>query len=527
MNTRLTALKLGNFKAFAETQNIPIRPLTLIFGANSSGKSIILHGLLYGSHAINGEKRDAHKIRTNHGKLDLGGFQQFVHRGDLQNSLKLGFVFEKPRHQEDAVDPFFSVKRIGVEIEITKSPVRHSVNVGSLDYSVDDVCLFKMFSTGCSHRISEFSFNHPLFKERVLKWVERMTRSKLTSSNVRAITRAIDEWRCEYRAYVDGLVPNQMSLWDDAMVAGIRIWPNFAPLRNWLKKKEKYRETPWAELTRIRVKINRQRKNKELAEIAKFLTLQLVEAVLLRVHQHVLANIGSVQHIGPVRDCPQRDFVITDRPSQESCWLDVAKNPSLQKKINQWLGNERMDTPYRLICPAFDRRKQVTGIINRKINGDLSSVMWQMFLIDGRNNTLVSFADVGVGISQVMPVLASAFGTTSCLQAIEQPELHFHPKLQAELGDLFIESALGEQKNTFLLETHSEHLILRILRRIRETSNGDNKGIPVRPEDVSVLYVQPTNSGSKVIELPVTADGDFSAPWPGGFFAERFQDLPL
>jgi predicted ATPase len=42
----LTALRLGNFKAFADTQNIPIRPITLIFGPNSAGKSSIIHGLV-------------------------------------------------------------------------------------------------------------------------------------------------------------------------------------------------------------------------------------------------------------------------------------------------------------------------------------------------------------------------------------------------------------------------------------------------------------------------------------------------
>ena len=114
------------------------------------------------------------------------------------------------------------------------------------------------------------------------------------------------------------------------------------------------------------------------------------------------------------------------------------------------------------------------------------------------------------------------------LIAIEQPELHLHPAQQAELGDVFIESALGERKNTFLLETHSEHLILRMLRRVRETTEGKLPAgfTPVRPEDVSVVFVEPTAKGSVVRQLPVTPDGDFGAPWPGGFFAERFQDLP-
>jgi hypothetical protein len=143
--------------------------------------------------------------------------------------------------------------------------------------------------------------------------------------------------------------------------------------------------------------------------------------------------------------------------------------------------------------------------------------------------------EVGYGISQVLPVLIHSFGTKSKLISIEQPEIHIHPALQAELGDVFIESALGENKNTFLLETHSEHLILRLLRRIRETAEGDMEDWPedlrkacpdgIRPEDVAVLYVEPGEEGARVIELPITPDGDFSRPWPGGFFGERSKEL--
>ena len=82
-----------------------------------------------------------------------------------------------------------------------------------------------------------------------------------------------------------------------------------------------------------------------------------------------------------------------------------------------------------------------------------------LVLVDQRTDTPVSHRDVGIGVSQVLPVLVSAYASTDKLLAIEQPEIHLHPALQAELGDVFIESALGEGGNTFLIETHSEHLL--------------------------------------------------------------------
>ncbi|NQT93799.1 MAG: AAA family ATPase [Lentisphaerae bacterium] len=147
-------------------------------------------------------------------------------------------------------------------------------------------------------------------------------------------------------------------------------------------------------------------------------------------------------------------------------------------------------------------------------------------LIDQRTNTEVSHRDVGIGISQVLPVLAAAFGSSRRIYAIEQPEIHLHPALQAELGDVFIESSLGEQQNRFVLETHSEHLILRILRRIRETSAGKNDATPaITPDDVALLYVEPDGQGSRVLNLRADKRGRLMDRCPGGFFEEDFEEL--
>ena len=83
--------------------------------------------------------------------------------------------------------------------------------------------------------------------------------------------------------------------------------------------------------------------------------------------------------------------------------------------------------------------------------------------------------DVGVGISQLLPVVVAALDLNRpTITAIEQPELHVHPRLQVELGDLFAQQV--KQGGVFLIETHSEHLMLRLLRRIEETHSGELTG---------------------------------------------------
>ena len=152
--------------------------------------------------------------------------------------------------------------------------------------------------------------------------------------------------------------------------------------------------------------------------------------------------------------------------------------------------------------------------------------MRDLVLIDKRTNTPVSHRDIGIGIGQVLLVLVSAYASAEKILAIEQPEIHLHPALQAELSDVFIESALGGRRNTFILETPSEHLILRIMRRMRDTDQGTlPDGLPpVHPEDVAILYVQPRDSAAVVRLLELDEAGERLDPWPGGFFEEGFRE---
>ncbi|WP_029406969.1 DUF3696 domain-containing protein [Thiomicrorhabdus sp. Milos-T2] len=151
-------------------------------------------------------------------------------------------------------------------------------------------------------------------------------------------------------------------------------------------------------------------------------------------------------------------------------------------------------------------------------NSSMFSGLRPISFININNNHVTDAGSIGVGISQVLPVVVYACDKKTSFFAVEQPELHLHPRAQSPLGDLFIENSLDEQsKKTFVIETHSEHIVLRLLRRIREHV--------ITPNHVSVLYVQNINGCSEVKELRIDDEGDFIDEWPNGFFDERDEEL--
>jgi predicted ATPase len=137
----------------------------------------------------------------------------------------------------------------------------------------------------------------------------------------------------------------------------------------------------------------------------------------------------------------------------------------------------------------------------------------------------VSPQDVGIGISQVIPVLVAALDQSERTIVIEQPELHIHPSLQMSLGDLFIDAISdgGRPPQQFLIETHSEHILLRLLRRVRETAGKDSQRLQLLPEELAIYFVEAGTESVQIRLLTIDESGRFS--WPRGFFDEREREF--
>jgi hypothetical protein len=558
----LSALRLGNFKAFAASQRCPIRPLTLIFGPNSGGKSSLLHGLLFARHALETQELDAFRTAIGGEAVDLGGFRQFVYRREAARWLEWGVDLDVSGLTGRLAELLAPVRQVGLTLTIGVSlddqgqPVRDAGPVVmTYELLADGETLLRLSRRPDGLlRLDRLEREHPVFREVLKAIVETATTTPaLSPEDYAGMFAAIDALVPEIAVHGDGLLPAGLARLEQPLVPGEQLL--------WFP-------------------ISRGNRQEDLANAVRLFLPRTLDDLIRGVNQALTGTLERLRYLGPLRSYPPRHLVFAQHYDPNwfagggYAWDEVRRNVQVRNAVNKWLGDAgRLQTPYQLVIremvdleqlerPLFEglerlsewgldiehvpevvdqERDEVYGgeIIPfvkdpEQAATDLKVViseseidrLHELILIDRRSETVVSHRDIGIGVSQVLPVLVGAYAYDHKIIAIEQPEIHLHPRLQAELGDVFIESALGERRNTFLLETHSEHLILRLMRRMRDTVRGKlPEGLPaVRPEDVSILYVQPKDAAAVVRVLELDSEGKLLDAWPGGFFEEGFHE---
>ena len=225
-------------------------------------------------------------------------------------------------------------------------------------------------------------------------------------------------------------------------------------------------------------------------------------------------QLKLVSYIGPLRSAPERLYRLSSSESDairiqgEFSANVLYRNLGIRRRVNYWFDARRLDIPYHL---------DVIRLGEASLAGEFITIA-----LTDKAGTQVTLADVGYGINQLLPIIiegiASEEGSIIC---VEQPEIHLHPRLQANIADLMIDTIADERgkRKQWIVETHSELLILRLQRRIREGK--------IKPEDISVLYVDPNDEsteGSAIKVLRLGEDSYFKDPWPDGFFDDGLKE---
>jgi predicted ATPase len=134
----------------------------------------------------------------------------------------------------------------------------------------------------------------------------------------------------------------------------------------------------------------------------------------------------------------------------------------------------------------------------------------------------VDLPDVGIGVSQVLPVLVQCFyAPANSIIIMEQPEIHLHPSAQAALADVMIDVISsredGKDRNIqLIIETHSEHFLRRLQRRIAEDKIPQDK--------VSAYFASVSKAPAKLESLRIDEFGNI-LNWPENFFGDEMGDI--
>ena len=234
-------------------------------------------------------------------------------------------------------------------------------------------------------------------------------------------------------------------------------------------------------------------------------------------------QLRRILYLGPLRDVPRRSYTwagdVPEHVGRDGEGAVAALLAATDRKLS--LGFRQRARPFQeLIAEWLKKLGLLDSFVAKKIAPNRKD--YEVRVKTRGSSKDVDLTDVGFGISQVLPVVVESFYVPRhSTVIIEQPELHLHPRVQSELADLFI-AAIHARENSddrciqFVIESHSEHFLQRLQRRIAERT--------LKPKDVALYFCEPGHEGSTLRELDIDLFGDISN-WPEDFFGDPMTDL--
>ena len=178
---------------------------------------------------------------------------------------------------------------------------------------------------------------------------------------------------------------------------------------------------------------------------------------------------------------------------------ELLANPTIKKEANVWL--KKLEIPYN---------------VNIQSSGNYYEIVFK----PNKSKINIAQTHIGLGYPLVLPLIVQSLISRNKIIVVEEPEVHLHPKIEADLAELIVYSSIN-YNNQFLIETHSEEFLLRILKNVRDKK--------IKPNDISINYI--TNDrlkgkidGSIVNKVLVKSDGSYKTPWKDDLFAERIKE---
>lgn len=414
----LSEIRIKNFKSLRDTGTLEIKPMTILIGPNSSGKSSVIQFLLMIKQTA--ESRDyLNPLIFNEACIKLESYRNIIWRNNIK--LPLEFEFSLSKRESRGFPPISPRAKYHVVF------YRKRGNAAGVD----------------SFKITDKKSEKVILSIRLDK---RSVRPKIILEDS-MFSRDIEK----------------------NLKENIRFF-KFYPVNLFMLQQEYKESDKWI---------------KNAITYTEFLDFYFQD----------------ICYLGPLREFPQRYY-----PVSGATLKDVGFKG--ERAIEILTGRREIAQNVRKWIKKFELAEDVEVRHLRK------RTLAEVILKDKKLGLNINLYDVGFGISQILPIIVEGFyAKKGSLLIIEQPEIHLHPKLQADIGDLLIE--ITKLEKDIIIETHSEHLLLRIKRRIAEGS--------LHAEDVAIYYFNLTPEGTQIKKIKIDKSGRFEN-WPEGFFEEDIKE---
>lgn len=443
----LKQLRIQNFKGWKDTGTIRLAPISLFFGANSSGKSSIGQFLMMLKQTV--ESPDRKAVFYPGGKnsaVQLGSYQEMVFHRDPENKIAFDYRWSL------AEDLKF------------KDPLSGQIFSGDeLDFSAE-----VELSDSTKNLLQVAEFKYRLFNRDTQSLSIDLSRK----SDKREYTASAEQY---------SLVRKKMRAWALKDVVRFYGFPDEV--------------------------------------VAYYQNADFVQDLNL-AHEKLF---NSIFYLGPLRTKAERLYTwggITPESVGFAGENTVAAILAARdRKIS--LGYRKQVKPLEEIIAL--KLKEMSLIEDFRVNP--ISEQRQEYEVKVRtkgSKDWVDLPDVGFGISQVLPVLVQCFyAPAGSIILMEQPEIHLHPNAQSALADVMIDvinsRENGADRNIqIVIETHSEHFLRRLQRRIAEDS--------VPQEKVSAYFANIAKTPATLESLQIDIFGNIQN-WPKDFFGDEMGDI--
>ncbi len=446
----LKNITLENFKSFKKLDNLEIKPVTILCGANSCGKSSILQSLLMFKQTL--ESKNPNQNLVVSGRFaKLGYLNDLVYNKNADNELVFSFTITS-------------------------------------DYSLlnnNNFIKYKLLLNPLKNKNTNFEYH---IKELIIYWIDNDKKEKEIFKVIKNDNKYKIIWD-----NIENVVDNQFNLLQNTKYNG-SIESEFI-FRNLF---------PFISL------------NYEGNISYPFVLIDLLSNHMNNVFQ-------SFSYLGPLRGEPEREYIYRNEiveignKGENAAYLFLTEQ---EKQIREHFFYDKINDNFKQIKnlslkDALNKWFDLMKVTNFKAE-IINKIIYLTLNSNNSESTKVGIADVGFGVSQLFPILLEGLrinkGSTLLL---EQPEIHLHPNLQMQLSDFFISLALSG-KNV-IAETHSDHIINRLVRRIVEDETHNLKDL------IGIYFIKQTDEGSVIEEINIDETKGITN-WPVDFFDQTANE---